>query len=141
MKKIYLNLFLILFGQCVFAQEVKTYLYKGTIDKMPVTLYLIENISGCPSTTYEGMYKYDKISNWLQLEISDDEDKKLVMVENRITGILSLKKQNNSLNGYWISPDGNKKLNVQLKEVPLTNKIKEELEDKFEKVNYENHDC
>lgn len=123
------------------AQETKKHLYKGTIDKYPVTLYLIEEISGCPSTHYSGMYKYDNVSNWLYLEISDDETSRLVMVEGGITGIISVKQTGDLLKGYWISPDGNKKLNVNLKKVPMDKKAVQNYDQKFDQVNYEMNDC
>lgn len=123
------------------AQEIKKHLYKGTIDKFPVTLYLIEEISGCPTTSYRGMYKYDKVSNWLYLEISDDEQNKMVMVEGGITGIMSVKKTNDTLKGFWISPDGTKKLNVNLKETPANSKTIQSFDEKYDQVNYEMNDC
>ncbi|SHK07732.1 hypothetical protein [Chryseobacterium polytrichastri] len=123
------------------AQEVKKHLYKGTIDKYPITLYLIEEISGCPTTSYTGMYKYDNISKWLYLEISDDEENRLVMVEGGITGIISVKKTGGVLQGFWISPDGNKKLNVNVKEVPTNAKTFQSYDEKYDQVNYEMNDC
>ncbi|WP_157727342.1 hypothetical protein [Chryseobacterium taklimakanense] len=123
------------------AQEVKTYLYKGSIDKFPVTLYLHKEVSGCGPVFYKGMYKYDKLSKWLYLEISDDEQSRLVMVEGGITGILSLKKSGDTLQGFWISPDGSRKLTVQLKETPTTNKMMESYDRKYEDLNYEMNDC
>ncbi|WP_326983361.1 hypothetical protein VUJ46_02090 [Chryseobacterium sp. MYb264] len=82
------------------AQEIKKHLFKGTIDQFPVTLYLVEEVSGCPTTNYSGMYKYDKVSNWLYLDISDDEENRLVMVEGGITGIISVKKVGETLKGF-----------------------------------------
>lgn len=123
------------------AQEVKTYLYKGSIDKFPVTLYLHKEVSGCGPVFYKGMYKYDKLCKWLYLEISDDEQSRLVMVEGGITGILSLKKSGDTLQGFWISPDGSRKLTVQLKETPTTNKMMESYDRKYEDLNYEMNDC
>lgn len=133
-------LFLFSFGS-IHAQEIKKHLYKGTIDKYPVTLYLVEEISGCPTTSYTGMYKYDNVSNWLYLDISDDEKSRLVMVEGGITGIISVKKINDTLKGYWISPDGNKKLNISLKEIPTNSKTLKPYEEKYDQVNYEMNDC
>jgi len=133
-------LMLFSFGK-ISAQEIKKYLYKGTIDKYPVTLYLIEEISGCPTTHYTGMYKYDNVSNWLYLEISDDEENRLVMVEGGITGIISVKKTGTALQGYWISPSGNKKLNVNIKEVPTNAKTLQSYDEKYDQVNYEMNDC
>ena len=124
------------------AQEgIKKFLYKGTIDKFPVTLYLQEDTSGCGPKFYYGMYKYDNLSNWLYLTISDDEESKLVMVEGGITGIISVKMSGETLKGFWISPDGYRKLNVNLKEIPTTNKTMKSFDEKYEEVNYEMNDC
>lgn len=124
------------------AQEgVRNFLYKGTIDKFPVTLFLKEDTSGCGPKFYYGMYKYDDVSNWLYLTISDDEETKLVMVEGGITGILSLKLSGETLKVFWISPDGNRKLNVNLKEVATANKAMQSYDEKYERVNYEMNDC
>lgn len=124
-----------------YAQDVKNYIYKGNIGDMPITLYLQKEVSGCGPIFYRGMYQYDKKSKWLYLEISDDEENKLVMVEGGITGILSLKINGNNLNGFWIAPDGNKKLNVTLKNTNATKKNLESLQVKFEELNYEMNEC
>lgn len=129
-----------LFGT-ISAQEIKKYLYKGKIDQYPVTLYLVEEISGCPTTHYTGMYKYDQVSKWLYLDISDDEENKLVMVEGGITGIISVIRNGESLTGFWISPDGNKKLKVNLQKVPANSKTLQPFEEKYDQVNYEMNDC
>lgn len=139
--KITAFLCLLIFAGKMSAQEVKKHLYKGTIDKYPVTFYLIEEISGCPTTSYTGMYKYDNISKWLYLEISDDEQNRLVMVECGITGIISVKKIGGALQGFWISPNGDKKLNVNVKEVPTTSKTLQSYDEKYDQVNYEMNDC
>lgn len=124
------------------AQEgLKKFLYKGTIDKFPVTLYLQEDTSGCGPKFYHGMYKYDNLSKWLYLEISDDEESRLVMIEGGITGIISVKKIGETLKGFWISPDGSRKLNVNLKEVPTTNRVMKSYDDRYDEVNYEMNDC
>ena len=75
------------------------------------------------------------------LTISDDEQSRLVMVEGGITGILSLKLSGETLKGFWISPDGARKLNVNLMEVPTTNKAMQSYDEKYENVNYEMNDC
>ena len=87
------------------------------------------------------MYRYDNLSKWLYLEISDDEESRLVLVEGGITGIISVKLEGETLKGFWISPDGNRKLKVNLKEVPTTNKIMKSYDEKYEEVNYEMNDC
>ena len=140
-KLIFLSIFLSSFAVFLAQDEIKKFLYKGMIDKFPVTMYLIETTNGCPTTSYQGMYKYDNLSNWLYLEISDDEQNQLVMVEGGITGIISVKKSGETLKGFWISPDGKKKLNVNLKESPTTNKTMEKYDEKYDQVNYEMNDC
>lgn len=139
--KITASLMMIFLFGTISAQEIKKYLYKGKIDKYSVTLYLIEEISGCPTTHYTGMYKYDQVSKWLYLDISDDEESKLVMVEGGITGIISVIRNGESLTGFWISPDGNKKLKVNLQKVPANSKMLQPFEEKYDQVNYEMNDC
>jgi len=139
--KITASLMMIFLFGTISAQEIKKYLYKGKIDKYPVTLYLIEEISGCPTTHYTGMYKYDQVSKWLYLDISDDEGSKLVMVEGGITGIISVIRNGESLTGFWISPDGNKKLKVNLQKVPANSKMLQPFEEKYDQVNDEMNDC
>ncbi len=146
MKTMHKKLILLFIFLCSFAtfsaqDEIKKFLYKGTIDKFPVTLYLLEETSGCGPKFYRGMYKYDNLSKWLYLEISDDEENQFVMVEGRITGIISVKKSGETLKGFWISPDGKRKLNVNLKETPTTNTTMEKYDEKYEQVNYEMNDC
>ena len=141
-QKVFLIIILIFSAGMFSAQEgIKKFLYKGTIDKLPVTLYLLEDTSGCGPKFYYGMYRYDNVSNWLYLQISDDEESRLVMVEAGTTGIISVKIEGETLKGFWISPDGNRKLNVNLKEFPTTNKIMKSYDDKYEQVNYEMNDC
>lgn len=139
-KNLLLAILLLFFGT-ISAQDTKTYVYKGTVEKMPVTLFLIKETTGCGSIFYRGMYRYDKVSNWLQVEISDDEENRLVMVETGITGILSVQKNRDTLSGFWISPNGTRKLNVQLQEVPATNATKDQYQNKFDELNYENNAC
>ncbi|MFC6269154.1 hypothetical protein [Frigoriflavimonas asaccharolytica] len=144
MKKltiIFSILFIFIFGIISAQEGIKKFLYKGKIDKFPVTLYLQEDTSGCGPKFYYGMYKYDNLGTWLYLTISDDEQSRLVMVEGGITGILSLKLSGETLKGFWISPDGSRKLEVNLKEIPTTNKIMESYDRKYDEVNYEMNDC
>jgi hypothetical protein len=50
------------------AQNTPT-LYKGTVNgKMPVTLFIQSVENGCGGDPfYNAMYRYDKVSNWLEL--------------------------------------------------------------------------
>ena len=123
-------------------EETKVYLYKGNIDgNKPVTLYLRQEISGCPTISYSGIYKYNHVSNWLFLEISDDGKNQFVMVESGITGVLMMMIIGNTLQGKWISPDAKKQLNVFLKEIPMTAKETQSYENQYEQLNYELNDC
>ena len=45
-------LFLLFFGTISAQEGVKNFLYKGTIDKFPVTLFLKEDTSGCGPKFY-----------------------------------------------------------------------------------------
>jgi len=125
------------------AQQAKTYFYKGTVDgKMPITLYLKAEENACtPDLNYTGMYQYDKVSNWLQVNITQNEKKQFVMVEYGFTGVLILSQTPTSFEGLWISPDAKRQLKVKFKKVPLTSKEIKTYENKMEQLNYENNDC
>lgn len=141
MKKIFLLIFLLSIFS-LNAQNVKTYLYKGVVDSRPVTLFVTSSYNECiADLSYMGMYKYDKISNWLQLDITTNGKNHFIMVEYGFSGVMILKKDKNSFSGIWISPDTKKQLRVELKEQVLSPKQSKELEDKLENVNYENYDC
>ncbi|MGL6128612.1 hypothetical protein BBI01_21940 [Chryseobacterium artocarpi] len=124
------------------AQNSST-LYKGTINgKMPVTLFLQSVENGCGGDPfYNAMYRYEKVSNWLELSVTEGVKQQFAMVENGFTGLMILKKDGETMNGVWISPDNKKQLPVQLKKVSVSKKEMETYEEKMEKVNYENHDC
>lgn len=139
---------LLIFGLLFFSilsvsaqEERKTYLYKGFVDTRPVTMYLVETTDGCPSTHFTAIYKYDKVSNWLLLDITDLNDKKFMMVEQELTGVLSVSRSGNQINGVWISPDGKRVLKVSLKETGFTSKDRETYEDQLERTTYNYNDC
>ncbi len=135
-------LFLLLFTLPTNAQDFKSHVYKGTIGaNLAVTFYLQEGVQPCTGeTVYEGMYQYTGKSTWLQLDITAEKEQ-LAMVEYRLTGILLLRKISNALTGLWISPDGKRQLPVKLFKTTPSGAEQKRLEDTFEKVNYENHDC
>ncbi|SIT20826.1 hypothetical protein SAMN05421786_10910 [Chryseobacterium ureilyticum] len=118
-------------------------LYKGTVDgKMPVTLFLQSVENGCGGDPfYNAMYRYEKVSNWLELNVTEGVKQQFAMVEEGFTGLMILKKEGETMNGIWISPDHKKQLPVQLKKVSISKKEMEGYEEKMEKVSYENHDC
>ena len=118
-------------------------LYKGTVDgKMPVTLFLQSVENGCGGDSfYNAMYRYEKVSNWLELNVTEGAKQQFAMVEHGFTGLMILKKEGDAMNGIWISPDNKRQLPVQLKKEPISKKDREGYEEKMEKVSYENHDC
>ncbi len=142
MKKFAAVLLVLLSFVCATAQEERNaFLYKGSIDRMPVTMYLVENVTGCPTSYYYGIYKYDRVNKWLLLEIEYDQFHKMGMVENGITGFFSLTKKSDTLEGVWMSPDGKRVFKVQLKEVGTTSKSREQYEEALDKAMYEANGC
>ena len=142
-KSIYTFVLLLFFVSFNYAQNRKSYLYKGTVDgKMPVTMLIISEDNDCTADLrYTAMYQYDKVSNWLQLYITENSNNHFAMVEYRFTGVLILKKEGKNFSGLWVSPDGKRQLKTVFKEVPMTKIEKENYENKMEQLNYENYDC
>ncbi|WP_292010613.1 hypothetical protein [Chryseobacterium sp.] len=143
LKKLFFLSFFTISVLFINAQEQQSFLYKGLIDrKMPVTLYLQAQQNGCGGDPfYMAMYKYDKVSKWLQLDISRSDKDEYAMVEYGFTGLMILKKEENTLKGTWISPDGKRQLPVFLKQENINKKDSETYQNKLDEVNYENHDC
>lgn len=144
MKK--LILFILLFlTQFIFTQKANSaFLYKGFLDtKTPITLYLKISVNACDgSNNYEAMYKYDNSNKWIQLNVSpNSNEKSFCLVEQNFSGVMILSKTAKSFSGKWINPNGQKQLKVILNLQNLSVKLKNELEDKYEKLNYENNDC
>lgn len=127
----------------VMQAQTKSFLYTGTVDgKMQVTLYLQEEENGCGGDPfYSGVYRYDKVSNWLQLSISKNDKNQYAMVEYGFTGLMIVRKEGAVMTGVWISPDGKRQLPVMLKEQAVSPKQVESYKDILEKINYENNDC
>lgn len=120
-------------------------LYKGTVDgKTPITVYIKTEENPCTADLmYTSMYRYSKSKNWIQLNITQNKkaENEFVLVEHGFSGVLILKKIENTFSGLWISPDTKKQLKVELKEVSMTKKELADFEKTMEKVNYENNDC
>lgn len=142
------NLLLFLFfsiSQQIFSQNTDfTYLYKGTIDsKIAITLYLHTTTNTCDgSNRYDAMYKYDNSNKWIQLNVSNnDSEKNFCLVEQNFSGVMILTKMPKTFSGKWINPNGDKQLKVIINLQILSSKTKKKLEEKFEKLNYENNDC
>jgi hypothetical protein len=89
-------LFIIAFAMSfsLHAQNTPT-LYKGTVNgKMPVTLFIQSVENGCGGDPfYNAMYRYDKVSNWLELSVTEGAKQQFAMVEEGFTGLMILKKK------------------------------------------------
>ncbi|WP_276876724.1 hypothetical protein [Chryseobacterium joostei] len=142
LKQILLILTITIFSVSLHAQSNPT-LYKGTMNgKMPITLFIQAIENGCGGDPYyDAMYQYDKVSNWLQLRVTEGVKQQFAMVEEGFTGLMIVKKEGDMMNGTWISPDGKKQIPVELKKLTMSKKEIESYQDKMEKLNYENHDC
>ncbi|MFP3833299.1 hypothetical protein [Chryseobacterium sp. SIMBA_028] len=142
LKKILFILTITIFSISLNAQSNPT-LYKGTINgKMSITLFIHAIENGCGGDPYyDAMYRYDKVSNWLQLSVTEGVKQQFAMVEEGFTGLMIVKKEGDMMNGTWISPDGKKQIPVELKKVTISKKEIESYQDRMEKLNYENHDC
>jgi hypothetical protein len=126
------------------AQDVKSTLYKGTINSRPVTLYLKQEPNPCGGETgllYQGIYRYGAGKEWIELGVSTNGKGNFVMTEFKFTGVMILNKKAATLEGIWISSDGKTQLNVILKQQVLSDKQKEEMEEDLEKTHHENYDC
>ena len=125
------------------AQEIKTELYEGKMDgKTPITLYLQSYENGCTADPiYDGMYKYNGKIEWLQVNITTNNNTQFVLVEYGFTGVLFLNKEGDKFEGTWISPDTKRQLKVTFRKVDISKENMKVLEDTFEEVNYINYDC
>ncbi len=117
-------------------------LYRGKVGDRPVRMYLVETVQQCDgSLVYQGMYRYDNQPHWLQLEITANQKKQFVMVEENFSGVLLLNATEQSLTGNWISPDQMRKLPVKIDKTDAKAKEIDVLEKQYDELNYENHDC
>lgn len=128
-------------SQQIIAQEK----YLGTIDgKINISFYLKIEETGCPKVVASGVYKYtdNKAGNWILLDTTFSEKaQQYTFVEHYNTGIMLLKRDNDGLQGLWISPDGKKQLKVSLKKLKPTKAEIDKMEDELEKANYNANDC
>ena len=124
------------------AQEIKRYLYQGTVDNRAVRFYLKQLPNNCGgSDIYESMYQYGKGKNWIELLNQTDEKGNFCFTEIRFTGVLILKKTAKGMTGIWISPDMKRQLKVNLTLQKLSATEIEEFEKRLEVTHYENFDC
>ncbi|MBJ2176455.1 hypothetical protein JBL43_19550 [Aureibaculum sp. A20] len=144
MKKITTTLILVIISFInLNAQEFKFEEYKGTMnDSVSIVLYLRSTEHECSAEImYQGMYKYDGINNWLQVNITQNDKKQFVMVDYGFSGVLLLNKTAKGFSGVWISSDAKKKLKIELQKNEITKEETEKYEDIYEEVNYSNNDC
>jgi hypothetical protein len=146
MKKTTLLFMALFFANFCTAQKIISQeLYEGKLDnKIAISLYLKVAENGCPNVYANAIYKYMGIknSNYILLHTFLSETKKqFTMVEQSNTGIFILKKSENTLNGIWISPDGNKQLKVELQKVKQNTNQVDALEKSYDKAEYDADDC
>lgn len=144
--KIITTLFLLFLSLSINAQQIIAQeKYLGTIDgKINISFYLKIEETGCPKVVASGVYKYtdNKAGNWILLDTTFSEKaQQYTFVEHYNTGIMLLKRDNDSLQGLWISPDGKKQLKVSLKKLKPTKAEIDKMEDELEKANYNANDC
>jgi hypothetical protein len=125
------------------AQDVKSFLYEGSIDNQLVSFYVTVqgNPCGGDKDLCLGIYKYKTKDRWIQLGIATDHKGHFSLTEYGFTGVMVLQKTGAGMDGIWISPDGKKQLKVKLNIKTFTTKEKEKLDEALEKTNYENNDC
>ncbi|MFK8269725.1 hypothetical protein [Capnocytophaga stomatis] len=135
---------MLLFSLQGFSQTIisQTY-YEGTIGgDLKVGFYLSIKETGCPRTYAEAYYKYEKSNERILLEsFMDFNEERFTFVEFGNTGVLLLHRKGDTLEGLWIAPDGKKQLPVKLKALPQSPKSYERMEDHYERLHYESHDC
>ncbi|GIM58944.1 hypothetical protein [Capnocytophaga canimorsus] len=143
MKKIFF-LGMLFFSLQGFSQTIisQTY-YEGTIGTdLKVGLYLAIKENECPTTYAQAYYKYEKSNERILLSAyMDDKEERFTFVEFGNTGVLLLHRKGETLEGLWIAPDGKKQLPVKLKALPQSPKSYERMEDHYERLHYESHDC
>lgn len=141
-KSITLTLCIICLALSAIGQTPASLLFKGTVGTRAATLYLRPGSNSCTGATeYTGMYKYDRVSKWLALNIQNDEAGHLLMVEQPMTGLLLMIRHSNTIDGAWHSPDGKRSIRVKLTQSSLSPQERAVMEENFEKTNYEANDC
>lgn len=124
-----------------------TTLYKGRVGERPPTLYLKSEPAPCGGDRrlISAIYRYDGVSKWLLLQATDDRKGHLALVESGlgtgVTGAMMLVDKSGTLQGKWISPDGERLLPVQLRKTTVDKAEREKLDDQLERTVYENNDC
>lgn len=133
-------------------EVIKKVLYKGTLNgTIKISLYFNEQKNPCGgnSSILNAMYKYDNQNKWILLNVTTNQQKtNYCLVEDNFSGVLFLKKQENTFSGYWISPNVKKQFKVELEDQLLDVKyakdhtIIEQLDDiLFDDLIFGKNDC
>jgi len=140
------NCLLILCCLFLFHARVDAQLFKGTIDgKIAITLFLHAEQHPCEAKmVYQGIYKYDKTqggNKWLLLNIDYNEAKQYIMVEERFSGVMILRKDDKGFSGTWIHPNGVTQRKVVLTQQQLSQEANEQYQGQLDETNHLYHDC
>lgn len=128
------------------AQKANTQLFTGTIDgRIAITMFIYAEEHPCEAKmVYKGIYKYNKTqgdNKWLWLNIDYNESERFVMVEERFSGVMILRKDNNMFSGVWIHPDGVTQRKVVLTQQQLSKEALEKYTEQFDETDHLYHDC
>jgi len=124
------------------AQDTRSWLYKGAISNLPVTMFIKELPNECGGDdSFIGMYRYDKSEEWILLFIEENKNINWCLTEADFTGVLLLKRGTSDMEGLWIGPDQKKQLKVSMKIQYPTRDIRRELEEKLDMLISGENDC
>lgn len=141
-KKICLAVLILLLPCLAMAQDTRSWLYKGAISNLPVTMFIKELPNECGGDdSFIGMYRYDKSSEWILLFIEEDKNINWCLTETNFTGVLLLKRGNTDMDGIWIAPDQKKQLKVSMKIQYPERETRKELEEKLDVLMSSENDC
>ena len=99
--------------------------YSGMFDKeIPVQLYVRGLKGGCPQGVcyWEGIYKFGDNDGFIRLLITRTEDGKWQMAEDPAGGTMDLTLSDKKYTGGWSTADGQTGYDVELTEIPATEK-------------------
>lgn len=94
-------------------------LFLGYFDKiMEVDLYIRYIKGSCPEEicSWEAMYRFDDMSEFILLDVEQKEDGTFVFTEDEL-GVMELKLQGNTFTGTWTSVTDKTEYEVYLKEI------------------------
>lgn len=129
------------------AQALTVERYTGRVGERPVTMYVQREPAPCggDAEVILAAYRYDGVSEWLQLNAQSDRQGHLALVESNlgsgVSGAMMLTRRGQELKGKWISPDGERVLPVQLKQAKTSAADRQAIQDALDKISYDNNDC